>query len=723
MAWLPLVAAFAMGHGGATIEAIQPPPQRQGVTQELDEPVRVEDVEVFGRRGAALTPPEIELDGADIGALRAWSVDDVLQRMGETLGLGEQPLVLINGQPTPNLSAYGGFPPEALARAEVLPLEAGGIYGASSGQRVVNLILQPRFSSHDGRLVGSRPTQGGMSSLSGDLRRSAIAGRNTHQIGLRLSRDTALRTGERDGYLAADAPDSDIVTIRPQSDSASVSLSVTRAFGDWSGVFNANAQTQDSRAFVRYDDGVVESRRSSDGLTASAGVSGQALGWFLQTNLNGRAAWNRERGLRELRSNTQTFTLAGSARRSFLELPAGALTVNLNTNLMTSRSAGTRDGVRIGNAFQSQDLQGLVAVPLSKAGGGSLPSRIIGDFATTFGAGVRQSGDGGGDEVRAGLFWGPRRGVRLNVEWASSSENVPDIVKTEPEYYSAPIVVFDFRNGEAVEILPLRGGNPDLRPPQSEQFSLTTALGPFTSWAVSANLTYQRAKTSDGIGALPGLTEDVEAAFPDRFLRNPDGRLISIDYRPMNLGSTLSESLSTGLNFNLPRPAGADGGDATVLRVAINHTLQLSSLVRLRAGLPELDRLQGDGGGLSKQSVRVTADARRGAWGANVSAQWQDGYRTRRGGGRDGPDDLLIAPFMTVDLRLSLQLTPSEPSDDSTTGPQRRSGNLQVNFDIENLFDARRGARLGDGSAAPGYGRDVQDPFGRTFRLTLQRRF
>jgi len=722
MAWLPLITAFAIGHGGVADMAIQTAPPEQGAVQNLDEPVQVDDVEVFGRRGAALTPPEIELNEADIDALRAWSIDEALQRMEETLGLSQPPLVLVNGQPTPNFSAYSGFPPDALVRAEVLPPEASGIYGAKAGQRVVNLVLQPQFSSYDGRIVGARPTQGGASSLSGDLRRSAIAGRDTRQVALRLSRDTALRAGERDGY-GGSQPGSALVTIRPQAESAAASFSATRAFGDWSGVFSANAQKQESRAVVRHGAGIVESHRSSDGFTVSAGVSGHALGWLLQTNLNGRAAWNRERGLQELRSEAQAFTLTGSAHRSFLELPAGALTANLNTSHVMSRSVGARDGVRIDNASQSLDTQGLVSIPLSKAGGTSFPSRIIGDLAATVGAGVRQSGGGGGEEVRGGLSWGPRRGIRLSGEWASSTENVADIVKTEPEYYGAPMVVFDFQNGEAVEILPLRGGNPNLRPPQSERFSLMTSFGPFTSWTVSGNLTYQRMEASDGIGALPGLTEDVEAAFPDRFRRDLDGRLISIDYRPMNLSSTLLESLSTGVNFNLPSPAGVTGQGATVMRIAVNHTVQLSSLVRLSEGLPELDRLQGDGGGLSRQNVRVMLDARRGRWGANVSAQWHDSYRTRRAGGRDGPNDLIIAPFTAVDFRLTFQVMPGRSRVESSDAPQRRTGGLQVNFDIDNLFDARREARLGDGSPAPGYGRDVQDPLGRTVRLALQRRF
>ncbi|MNJ24770.1 hypothetical protein D3C77_191960 [compost metagenome] len=64
------------------------------------------------------------------------------------------------------------------------------------------------------------------------------------------------------------------------------------------------------------------------------------------------------------------------------------------------------------------------------------------------------------------------------------------------------------------------------------------------------------------------------------------------------------------------------------------------------------------------------------------------------------------------------------PSADAMRKPRPRgSDGLQLNLDVENLFDARQEARLGDGVNAPGYGRDIQDPIGRRVRVTLQRRF
>lgn len=724
MVWAPLAAVIAMGQGGDPVERDAANwAGWQVETQDFDAPVRVEDVEVRSRRGAALTLPEIELDGADIDAMGVWDIGELLRRMGETLGVGDQPMVLINGQITPNAGVYSGFPPGAVTRAEVLPPEAAALYGAAPGQRVVNLVLQPRFSSHDGRIAGSRPTQGGTSSLSGDLRRSTIAGRNTNQIGLRLSRDTALRRAERDHHLSTE-PSDGRVTLRPRSDNVSATVNLTRAIGAWSSVFSFNGHAEDSRSVVRFGDDYFDSRRRSGGLTASAGLSGKAAGWSVQANLNGRAAGGEEEGPRDRRNETQSLSLTGAANRSLVDLPAGPVTAALNGVLMASRSRVDDDDGEATNRFHVQELRGSLAVPLFKGGGDAVAGGVLGDVLASLGGGARQARGGGGGDVNAALLWTPRAGVRLNAAWVSSKEGVPDQQQSEPEYFGSPLVVFDFRTAEAVEILPIRGGNPDLRSPRSERLSLTAYLGPFTAWGLSGNLSYQRTQSTDGIGFLPELTEDVEAAFPERIRRDADGRLISVDYRPLNLNSTLIESLSTGLNFNLPRKSGVAANEATVLRVSLSHSLQLGNMVSLRAGLPEMDRLRGDGGGVSRQNARLMFDARRGRWGASAMARWQEGYRTRRTSGRDRPDDLVLASFNAVDLRVSFQMTSGGGRlGDAAGSPRPRGAGLQLTLDLENLFDARQEARLGNGSPAPGFGRDIQDPIGRTVRLTLQRRF
>jgi len=726
--WLPLVSLAVVGQtevaqteqGRASVARAA---ADQATRQTLEEPVRVDDVEVRGRRGAALVPPEVELDGVEIDALGAWDISEVLQRLGQAYGVGEAPMVVINGKRVANPGAFTGFPPDALIRAEVLPAEAGALYGGAPEQRVVNLVLQRQFRSHDGQISGQQPTQGGLSSLAIDLRRSSINGERTLQMGTRVLRDTALRADERDRgegeRLAGDA-----VTLRPGVDLAAVNLTATRPLGEWSSVVSLNGQARESPSRVRFGDEIVASLRRNNSLGGAFGLSGEAKGWRVQVNATGQASRARESGFGDTRGENRMMGLSGSVGRTLMELPAGPLVANFNGNFMDSRSTVEREQGRATSRFQTREARGSLAVPLAKAGAREGVLRGLGDLLATVGGGVRDTGAGSGDELSAALTWVPRQKVRLNGLWSAANDGISNNLRSEPLYHDTPRVVFDFRSGQAVEIVPIMGGNLDLRQPRSERLSLTTSLGPFTRSSLSAKLGYQRDRTTNGVGSLPDLTEDVEAAFPERFRRDMDGRLISVDYRPLNFGANLTEGLTSSLNFNLPRPSGAVGDEATILRVSLSHSYRLRNTLSLANGLPELNRLKGDGGGVSRQDARLLIDARRGRWALNASARWQDGYRTRRLSGADGPTDLLLKPFASMDLKLSFQMASTRAASAvDAEAMRRRAGGLQVSLEVSNLFDERPQARLGDGAPAPGYGRDLQDPIGRAVRLTLQRRF
>lgn len=727
MFWLSLVSLVVV-----EVPAARPTPYpaaAQVAAPDLDDPVQVDDVDVRIRRGAARLPAEAELDGAEIDALGAWDIGEVLQRMNETLGGGAQTMVIINGKRVANPGVFSGFPPDALERAEVLPPGAAALYGGAPGQRVINLVLQRRFSSHDARVIGGRPTQGGTSSLSGDLRRSAISGESTQQWGGRLSRDTALRAEERDRGLEAvggAGAEHGAVTVKPRVDLVAANLNLTRPLGDSSAVFSLNGQARNAYSVVPFGADVVDSRLRAETLGAAFGLNSQVVGWSVQANLNAQASRAREEGLADRRSENRSIGLALTANRTLMELFAGPMVANVAANISETRSVVDREQSRSTLDFNAREARGSLTATLSKADVDSRMGRLVGDLLATVGGGVRTSSAGSGDEINGAIAWTPRKGVLLNGTLSASTDGVPDAQRFEPVYYGAPTVVFDFRTGEAVEVLPVRGGNPDLQAPRSQSLALNAALGPFTRWSLSANLGYQRLEAEDGIGALPDLTAEVEAAFPDRFRRDEDGRLISVDYRPINLRSSLAEGLNTSLNFNLPRPTGAAASEATVLRVAISHTFRLRNTVALLAGQPDLDRLKGDGGGISGQDARVMVDARRGRWGVNASARWQSGFRTRSVSGQDSARDLITEPYTATDLKVTFQITSSAgraSQGEEGGAPRRRSGGLQLALEIDNLFDARPGAHMGDGSPAPGYGRDIQDPIGRSVRLSLQRRF
>jgi hypothetical protein len=718
-------AARSSGAAGSLDPAATPAVTASGENpQAVQDPdgVVLEDVVVVGpRRGAAALAPEIELDATEIDNLGAYDIGEALGRLSEGLGFDETPVIIVNGRPVTNARDFLRFPPDALVRVEVLPQQAASLYGEAPSRRVLNIVLQPRFTSRDGFVRASAPTQGGNSSLGLDVRQSEIVESDTRQFGVQLTRDTSLRADERPDYLR-DHPESAVVTLRPAADAVTANFAMTKALGDWSSSLSGDARAQRSRFMSRVGTETVETRRSVDSLGLSGGVTGDAAGWSVQLGLTGGISDAEQGGIAGSRSRNLSMGADVKATRPLIELAAGPVVTTLAARY--GRSRVTRDGADP-RSNQALDLRGNLAIPLSKAsspGEGGGPS--LGDLSLTLGVTADGFYDdsGRGDGLNLGLTWAPVRKLRFNGLWSRSTDNPSSSQRFDPVYFGPPRVVFDFQTGESVEVLPILGGNPDLRGQTLERLSLSASAGPFTAWGVRGRIGFQRNSSTDGIGPVPELTPAVEAALPDLFIRDAGGRLVNIDQRSINIGSTLAETLTSGLNFSLPLGGGGGRAGAPSLQFGINHTWQLTSTASLHPGLPELDRLAGDGGGAPRHQINVQVDGRRGNWGLNAGARWQSASRIRRDIGADGPNDIERSAFAAIDLKISYLLERTAPAARDGARP-RRDGGVRLELQIDNLFDARPEATRGDGRPVPGYGRDDQDPLGRVVRLTLSRRF
>lgn len=122
-------------------------------------------------------------------------------------------------------------------------------------------------------------------------------------------------------------------------------------------------------------------------------------------------------------------------------------------------------------------------------------------------------------------------------EHSRSTDAPTDEQRFAPVIYGIPTVVFDFRTGQSVEISPLTGGNPDLRTARRDTQMVGVSMGPFPPWRLSGGLNFRRSEATNESGGLPGPTSDIEAAFPERFQRDAEGRLVGIDQRPPLLRS------------------------------------------------------------------------------------------------------------------------------------------------------------------------------------------
>jgi hypothetical protein len=122
--------------------------------------------------------------------------------------------------------------------------------------------------------------------------------------------------------------------------------------------------------------------------------------------------------------------------------------------------------------------------------------------------------------------------------------------------------VFDYVRGETVDVVGVSGGTPDLRSQTRKVLKLGLTVKPPQVAGLSISADYFRTRINDPIAAFPTPTAAIEAAFPDRFTRGPDGELTRIDSRPINFARQESDQLRWGLNFSRQigrTPPGRDG--------------------------------------------------------------------------------------------------------------------------------------------------------------------
>lgn len=675
----------------------------------------LEEVIVEGRRGATEFTPEREFDAEEIDRLGAWNIGEVIARLGETLGPDEPPVVIINGRRILDPRNFTGFPAEALSRIELLPPEAAARYGEDPGRRVLNVVLVPEFQSRDGMAAGWRPTAGGASGVNLDLRQSSIQEDDTRQYGLQVGRDTALQAAERAGTTSDGNR-----TLRPETRNMTVNLAGTGTVEGWAVSLNGTLSGRRERFDVALDGVTSPLEQSAESLALNASVGGEAGGWTVRAGLDGLLTETRQSGAAPLDATTTGLAAHVTADRRVFALPAGPATLTLSGRWnRTETRTETPEGAQERSAG-GLDVRAGLGLPLSRAArrgrGGTAGS--LGDAALTLGGRLRDANasdlEGG---LNAVLSWSPVRGARFTAQWAGSTDSPSDEQRLAPVVFGAPQTVFDLQAGEAVDIVPVLGGNPDLRNQRQDRLAASMTLGPFTPWRLQGNLSWVRQDTYDAIGAVPALSPAAEAAFPDRFIRDGAGRLVRIDQRPINLDRVQTETLSWTLNMTVP--LGEGRGDA--LQLGVGQSRRLVDRVVLRADYPLLNRLDGDGGSGVADQMNLRADVRLGPWTTNLEARRREPTRVRRMVGQDGPDDLRLDAFNTVDLKVGYRLERLSTTMDE--GPARRDPGLRLELEVTNLFDTRQTARLGDGRSAPGYGRDVTDPLGRTVRVTLRSRF
>src|SRR6476469_8492215 len=147
-------------------------------------------------------PPENTLDSRDVRATGATNINELLDALAPQIGSAQgrgagRPVLLLNGQRISSFRELRDIPTEAIERVEILPEEVALKYGYSADQKVVNIVLRPRFRSTVAQVGAGAATEGGYANGLGDLTRLMIQRNGRTPFTLHAEGNSLLTESER----------------------------------------------------------------------------------------------------------------------------------------------------------------------------------------------------------------------------------------------------------------------------------------------------------------------------------------------------------------------------------------------------------------------------------------------------------------------------------------------------------------------------------------------
>jgi hypothetical protein len=410
-------------------------------------------------------------------------------------------------------------------------------------------------------------------------------------------------------------------------------------------------------------------------------------------------------------------------------LPAGSLRIRSAVQRNGDRSrtlADTLTGTevrRYGRATTRFD--GGVDIPLASRRQGFLPA--LGELSLSFDKGY-DAVDNLPNLERSAIstLWQPTERVSISGS-ISKTEELPQI-----ELLADPVIVYDnvrildFLTGETVDVTAITGGNPGLAPLSKTARRASVSAAVWQKYNLQLNLDYESTTLRHFVGAVPASSSAVFLAFPERFQRDAEGRLVLIDTRAVNFDRQKREELRYGLNFTLPVGPSVVGGPGagpsaarTRLLVHASHTYALRNDIVYRPGLPVVDLLRGGAVGFGITQPRHFMSGSVALSGPGYGVRLNGVYRsasTLQSGSLAAPDELRFASLFTANLRTFADLEPLLPGS-------RLFKQTRVSFGLNNLANRRQRVTDANGVVPLRFQPAYRDAVGRTVELELRKVF
>ncbi|MGB3806557.1 MAG: hypothetical protein WA936_05095 [Erythrobacter sp.] len=556
--------------------------------------------------------PLLELNEEDIAAQGVTSIEDLITQITNQTGSargrgGGRPVILINGIRVGSFREFRNYPPEAVERVEVFPEEVAQRFGFAPDRRVINLILKENFRNAEVELEFEGPARGGYHQREQELGFLQIADGARINVNLEASDASLLTEDERDiiqtpGSISDVPGDPDQAPFRslvPDSRSLEANVSWAKALID-SGISlsaSASYDREDRRSLqglntVLLSDGdtsvlrtfgadtPLEQRTASDSFATSGSLTTAVNEFqltstfdaslteteqevdrrfdtddFIEEALGGALSLDAalpgavDAGFDTANTRSVAFSTLSTMRGPLVYLPGGEVTATFDigydwTNL---QSEDTRGGLPVDLTRGELSTGVNLVVPITSRREGFADA--LGSVSLNAQLGLQHLSDFGtlGDYT-LGLNWEPFDNLDLSATYIQR-EVAPGLSALgDPTIELPNVPVFDFVNGETVLATVVTGGNPDLlaETQRDWKFAANWEL-PF--WENTRfTLEYNTNRSDDVTSGFPQVTPEIEAAFPGRTTRGPDGRLERIDRRAVTFAETRSSRLQFGLS-------------------------------------------------------------------------------------------------------------------------------------------------------------------------------
>lgn len=768
-----------------TSSAKQTPPEQEGEAS----PRTLGEIVVTGeRRGSVLgdIPPENVLTGEQVRATGAINISALIERLAPQIGSARgrddaPPLLLLSGRRISSSREVFDIPTDAISRVEILPEDVALKYGYRADQRVLNIVLKEEFRSNAILIRGSAASEGGYADGTADVTRLTIGDGRRTTINLRAEGNSGLTENERD--ILVEPHSGGIEGSRAQAARSLIgskrdlrgTFTHYRQIGDVGATGNLELGRTKGRSLIGLSDTTLNPLArdtAKDSLHAGFVLNGDAAHWHWSVTGNADASrdvTDTDRAATKVRDRGVTDIISGDidaiANGTLFRVPAGEAGATFRAGASTLHLDSDRRQNGVGTSNALGRTRGHVSIhvdlPVSRRGSGAAS---LGNLIFNGNAEVERLSDFGTlTAIGAGLYWSPVPRLDLTVNW-TREEGAPTVQQLgEPVLETPGTRLFDFTTGETVLVAAITGGNPGLGADHRDVVKFGANWKPFEKTDLRFRADYVRSRLSDPTSSLPAPTPAFEVAFPERFIRNSTGQLVSADLRPVNFESARRDTLRLGFDVSMPlksappsrttaakpglipereslltdpaRPESAmtmgqpapDGGgqpvrtlfspgDGRHIWFSLTDTITLVDKMTIRNGL-KLDYLRGDAvgqtGGRPRHDIEGRAGYSNDGRGAFLSMNWCSGTSVTSATGRN----VNFSPLATFDLGLFVNL---DPRFKFVSRHPWLEG-VSIHLDVRNLFNSKPNVRDPFGNVPLGFQSDLLDSRGRMIGITFRR--